>query len=234
MSECEIVEPCATAPCDAVEEVQRLLPRGRMWELGRGGPVANSFLALAEVKACVNAAICQEQKEGNPCESDRLFDVWAKIYSFPIECVDRSRFCDWIDIMEDRDCPVGSIAFYQRVIDFVAPNKDLKLFVHQQGLLAGTCTVDFPGTPRRNILCIQAPRDCFFYEEGGDALQDGENERCYFIPEIECLRYYIFPFVSLGYKTKIPNPNGAPIYDVPVGNIAEKPSYFYNPKRECS
>lgn len=227
MSDCETVEPCATGECDAVDEVQRLLPSGPMWDMGRGGNIAASFLALAAVKSCLNDAICQEQRENNPCTTDRLFDVWANIYSFPIECVERERFCDWVDIMDDRDCPVGSIAFYERVIEFVAPGKGITLEVRQPGLLAGNCQVDDPANPENNVFCISAPADCFAWEASDSDVQDGENERCYFIPEIECLRYYIFPFASLGYKTDVPNPNGSPIFGVNAENEAEKPSYFY-------
>lgn len=233
MSNCEIIEPCHTQPCDAVDEVQRLLPNGRMWSLGRGDLIARSFLALAEVKQCVNEAICQEWAEQNPCTAVRLFDYWARLYCFPVECVERERFCDWVDLMEDRDCPIGSIGFYKKVIEFVAPNKGITLTVQHPGLLAGKCHVSDPAKPERSVLCVSAPPECFYWQQGDSDAQDGENQRCYFIPEIECLRFYVFPFASLGYKTDTANPNGSPIFNVPDANVDVKPEFYYNPKRLC-
>lgn len=233
MSDCETSEPCHDQPCDGVDEVQRLLPPGNIWDLSNGTQTAASFLALGDIKSAVNLAICQEWLENDPCQSVRLFDVWASIYSFPKECADQDRLCDWVEIMEDQECPIGSIAFYRRVIEFVAPDKEITLDVNQPGLLAGQCQVDDPANPSRNVLCITAPADCFEWEASDSTAQDGTNDRCYYIPEIECLRYYVFPFASLGYKTKIQNPDGWPIYNVPDSAEGVKPDYFYNPKPTC-
>ena len=238
MTSCLTVEPCHDKPCDGFDEVARLLPKGRLWSLARDSEVSAYFKAVADVKTAINQCICQEWNELNPCLSKRLFDYWAKIYSFPVECVDKERFCDWVDLMENTDCPIGSIGFYKRVIEFVAPNKGITLQVNQPGMLAGVCQKVNPCADK-NVLVITAPAECYFYENTPEqdcveGIQDGLNPcRCYFIPEIECLRYYVLPFASLGYKTFEVDPNGADIFGVPEENVMDKPDYFYNPKRAC-
>lgn len=225
MSACETVEPCHNNPCDGIDEVARLLPKGRLWSLSRDSQAARYFKALGAVKSEINRAICQEWDELNPCKTIRLFDYWAKIYCFP-NCVEPERFCDWVELMEDRSCPVGSIGFYRKVIDFVLPDKSVTVDFRQRGLLASQCANDSPRAAD-NVICITAPADCYSYEASSDTFQDGVNGRCYFIPEIECLRFYVLPLVSLGYKTTEINPNGSDIY-APEATAALKVNYYYD------
>ena len=233
MSLCETTEPCHTGDCSGTDEVQRLLPPGRLWNLGNNALLSRSFQALGNVKTCINQAICQELAERDPCKAQRLADYWAGIYFFPIECADISRLCEWVELVENPDCPIGSLAFYRAAVEFLASGKGITLSFNQPGLLAGKCLRDDLAQPQNNVICVSAPADCYQWDDSDLSVQDGENERCYFIPEIECLRYHVFPFISLGYKTDEINPNGAPIFGVADSAQSPKPSFFYNPKRRC-
>ncbi len=235
--ECFTIEPCHNRNCDGLDEVVSLLPNGRIWHPDRGDLYGRWIHALGHVKTELNKRICQEFNELDPCKSVRLFGYWAKVYSLP-ECVPQTseKLCDWIDLIYG-DCPIGSLGFYRRAIDFVAPGKGIELNVNLQGVGANCwCADSFCAD--NNAIVITAPPTAFYYDqtildEIGE-MQDGENCRRYFIPEIECLRRCVFPFgLSLGYKTNPISPNGADIYNVPIQNIADYPIRHSTCDAEC-
>ena len=239
MAACVQTEPCHTGDCSGIDAVRQLLPPGRLWDLGRPSEVSSWFQAVGQVQTEVNKCICQEWNELDPCKAIRLFPYWAKLYCLP-DCVEQTpeKLCEWIALQESAQCPIGSIGYYKAVIEFVAPGKGIELDVKQPGLLAGKCLLD-AACAKEAVIQITAPPECYFYEEIPDPecagyIQDGVNPcRCYFIPEIECLRWYVFPLVSIGYMTNPADPDGADIFGVPEENIAVKPAVFYDPKFPC-
>lgn len=234
-----VIEPCHDDDCSGLDEVTALLPNGRIWSIDRGGTYAGFVKALGHVKTDINQAICQVWNELDPCQSIALFDYWAALYKLP-ECVDQTQenLCLWIALLYDSSCPIGSLGFLNAAVDFVAPAAGITLTLNQDSF-AGEWQGDSPCVDS-NSLVVSAPAASFFYEEVSrdypHEAQDGENAcRTYFIPEIECLRYKVFPFgLSVGYQTDTANPNGSAIFNVPVANIAEKPQTFIDCGQECA
>lgn len=234
MAECQIIEPCHDRDCDGYDEVLALLPPGRIWNPSRGGVYGNYIRALGDIKTELNKRICQEYRELNPCTADRLLAYWAGVYSLP-PCVPQTaeKLCEWIALLQG-DCPIGSLGFLRRAIEFVAPGKGITIDVTYPDIGANCPCPDSPCADN-NPLVVTAPPAAYFYEtvdiDGPVEWQDGENCRVYFIPEIECLRPCIFPFgLGVGYKTDPIGPDGQDIYGVPVANESVKPKW----QRACT
>lgn len=233
------LEPCHVELCDGLGEVVNLLPSGSLWSVERGGVYASYIRATGHIKSKLNERICQEQGELNPCTSVRLFDYWASVYSLP-PCVsqDTDTLCQWIDLIYDPSCPIGSLGFYQRVIDFVAPAKGITISVNVPDIFSSELCATKPCADD-NPIVITAPPACFFYDaecrDYPHEPQDGiDSNKQYFIPEIECLRRCVLPFgLSIGYKTDPTGPNGEDIFDVPVANEASFEHYLEKCGMEC-
>lgn len=235
MAECGTIEPCHDRDCDGYDEVLALLPPGKIWNPARGGTYGNYIRALGDIKTELNKRICQEYRELNPCTAERLLPYWIRVYSLPA-CVDQTaeKLCEWIELLQG-DCPIGSLGFLRRAIEFVAPGKGITIDVTYPDLGANCPCPDRP-CAADNPLIVKAPPGAFFYDLiDGDFLhhyQDGVNGcRVYFIPEIECLRPCIFPFgLGVGYQTDQTGPDGQDIYGVPDENQMARPAW----QRSCN
>lgn len=225
-------EVCHNEPCDGIDEVAALLPTGRIWSIGRGGVYAGWMKALGCINLEMSTAICQEWAEVDPCTSSRLLPYWISVYSMP-PCVDQTadNLCAWIDLITDPDCPVGSVGFYQRAIDFVLPAAGVTVEFADPSF-EGVCSQIDSTCLEENFIQITAPPEVFYFEESIRDFpmdpQDPNNPcRCYFIPEIECLRYGVFPIgLSLGYQTDPRGPDNEQIFGVPDTNTQNKPQLF--------
>ncbi len=204
-----LIEPCHSGECDGFNEVVQLLPQGQIWNPDRGGVYGAYIQALGHIKTELNKIICQEWNELNPCSSKRLFGYWAEFYKLP-PCIEQTgdKLCEWIDLLYNQDCPIGSLGFLRKAIEFVLPNKGVEINVNLDSTATKWRSDDFNCADNNSII-ITAPSKLFkYYEYKGDfphtKIQDGVNLcRRYFIPEIECLRACIFPMgLSVGYKTK--------------------------------
>ena len=230
MADCLALEPCHDRECDGLDEVVSLLPQGRLWQPDRNDLYGRYIHALGHVKTELNQRICQEWREMNPCTSMRLLPYWIKVYSLP-SCVAQTseKLCEWIGILNG-DCPIGSLGFYRRVIEFVAPGLGIEIDVNVADAGAN-CWCPSSDCADENPIVITAPASVFYYEnsyvDGPMEYQDGENCRRYFIPEIECLRRCVLPFgLGVGYKTTVTGPLGQDIFGVSVANKANKPVHF--------
>jgi len=233
--ECGPIEPCHTSDCSGLDEVLSLLPIGRIWDPSRGGVYGAYIQALGDIKTGLNGRICQEWNELNPCTADRLLPYWASVYSLP-GCAPQTAasLCDWIALLQG-DCPIGSLGFLRRAIEFVAPGKGITINVTYPDIGANCPCPDSP-CAANNPLIVTAPPAAYYYEVvPGDyphEYQDGVNGcRSYFIPEIECLRPCIFPFgLGVGYQTNPIGPYGQDIYGVPDANELARPKW----QRDCN
>lgn len=179
---CREIDPCGMADCDALVLVQSLLPRGRLWYIGRDRAVYDGFWsAVAEFFGDVSRSVCAEWCQAEPCTANRTLARWAAVWSYPTDCtaLDTARLCEWIKIITCEARP-GSCAFVPRLLSFVG--------LH--GL-----TVEFdrgcgPVVDLRPEITIGGPASLF----AKDALG------CPVIPEVECLRHRYFPAgVSVKY-----------------------------------
>jgi len=213
------IEPCHSEPCDGLDEVLSLLPKGALWDASRESTYSNYVRALGHIKSCWNARICQEWNELNPCTSVRLFDYWADLYSFP-SCVDQTRekLCEWIDLLSDPDCPVGSVGFLSKAVEFFAPDIELTFVmdgIGEAGCLAGcSCGVH---------IVLSAPPNLIYYDP---SVIDNPNSEIsiekqlsgIFIPEINCIKNTIFPFGVPVLIATLPNNGDNSISGVPIEN----------------
>ena len=222
MSNCckKSVEPCHTSECSGLEEVVALLPHGSIWNVSNGSTFAQYAKALGHVKTELNKRICQEFNEMNPCKSVRLFEYWARLYKLP-ECVDQTpeKLCEWLDIIYDRSCPIGSVGFLRKAIEFVAPDLTFQIEVNYPDGF-GHCWCGDNVCVDENPIVITVDSDDLHYEMVGvdrpSEAQDGVDPcKTYFVPEIQCLRDTVFPYgLGVGFKTTVPGPNGEPIHGV--------------------
>ena len=220
MADIKPLEPCHSDPCDGVEEIVKLLPQGDLWDVSKDTNLGAHFRALGDIKSYLNEIICQEWNEIDPCKSRRLFSYWADRLGYPACLPQCSEFlCDWIDLTNDPDCPVGSFGFLRRLIELVAPDVTVTFTNHFQD---GKCE-------EQNCICgagivLEASPNLFYYDTIDidypmDAL-DGKNVcRSYFIPEINCIRGMFFPIGKrVAYATNPRGVNGEQISGVPEGN----------------
>lgn len=227
---CGPIEPCHAHACDGYDEVVALLPPGRIWNPERGGTYGAYVRALGDIKGQLNARICQEWAELNPCTAVRLLPYWARVWSLP-GCVAQTagKLCEWIALVQG-DCPPGSLGFLRRAIDFVAPGKGITIAVSWPDAGANCPCPDKP-CAADNPLVVTAPPGAFFYDlterDFPFESQDGVNGcRDYFIPEVECLRACVFPFgLGVGYRTDPPGPDGQDIFGVPDANQLARPQW---------
>ncbi len=236
MAECGPIEPCHIRDCDGYDEVLALLPPGKIWNPDRGGTYGAYIRALGDIKTELNQRICQEWNELNPCTADRLLPYWASVYNLPgCALQDGQSLCEWIALLQDTDCPPGSLGFLRRAIEFVAPGAGIEIAVTYPDTGANCPCPDKPCADA-NPIVITSPAENYYYAiVPGDfphESQDGANGcRQYFIPEIECLRPCIFPFgLGVGYKTDPIGPDGQDIWGVPDANIAPLPKW----RRTCN
>ena len=237
---CGRLEPCHSTDCSGIEEVEKLLPSGRLWNLARSSVAMKILCVLGDIKTVFNRIVCQEYNELNPCTAIRLLPYWADLYYFPADCLElnQENMCKWVDLMEDKDCPPGSLGFYKRAIECVLPGKDIDVKFNPRGFFATAWHADYDEA-FKNSLVITGPAECFSYERlrkancsdiefrTFDHAQDGVNfDRRYFIKEIECLRGKILPWgLSLGYMTT--GSTGDPdIVGVSDENQSIRPEYF--------
>lgn len=217
---CDFIEPCHASECAGVEEVQALLPNGRIWDISRNSTSSRYFRAVAHIKSSLNMLLCQQYEELEPCKSVRLFDYYTKLYSLP-PCAPQTQesLCEWIGIIYDKDCPIGSLGFYQKVIDFISPNNEITLTLNLPDIFSHEWRSHTLKADEAHLI-VTAPPNSYNWFSGpiieGYSGQDGQNpDRKYFIPEIECLKRCIFPFgLSIGYKTDPSGPNGEDISGV--------------------
>ncbi len=200
----EPVAPCESGECSGFDEVVALLPKGQIWDVNRPSIYSQYVQALGHIKTKLNKIICQEYNELNPCKSKRLFSYWADFYKLP-PCVEQSQenLCQWIELIYNQNCPIGSKGFLQKAVEFVLPNVDIKIEfnpIHARRWRADSLCAN------NNAIVITTPVKHFnYYQYDGDFPHDrpdGENCRKYFIAKIECLRKCVFPMgASVGYKT---------------------------------
>lgn len=211
-------EPCPSDGCINYDLVQSLYPSGILWRV-RG--VLGRFMEWqAMLFNDLMMMICQEEKEVIPCESQRLLPEWARLYGYP-ECVEltKERLCEWLGIINDPSCPIGSIGFYNRIFEFV----DLSATVEYPNVGKGSPCCGKRDCPCQSDIVIVADPSEYFYVTRSDGLlkpiQDLENP-CneYFIPAIECLRCWISHEYSLGYATTGYTNCAHPISGVPLEN----------------
>ena len=177
MTICGPIEPCGLSDCEALEFVQALLPRGRLWQIGNGSrPVFDGFWhTVAQMTGETSRAICAEWGESNPCTASRNLARWAKIYGFPIDCVCLSseKLCEWINLV---GC-AGRCDFIARLLGFVGlDGLEVKI--------EGGCEVPLSDTI--GLITISGPS--FYFEPSGEIPAD-----CLVIPQVECLRARYFP-----------------------------------------
>ena len=235
MPNCGNIEICHTEDCSGFDEVQSLLPKGRLWDITRNAQSSRLFRALGDIKTQLNRLICAEWDEIDPCKSNRLLPYHSEVYGLP-KCVDQTaeNLCKWITLITDETCPIGSVGFYQNAIDFVAPDKGISLSINtpENGKISWQSSSNLSC---ENVFVITAPSDVFRYETVGvDSCDNRSPKRCsvpqdgfcperyYHIPEIECLRKSVFPFgVSLGYRTSGNTKGSADIVGVSSDQLVE-------------
>lgn len=227
---CDITECCRADDCSGVDLIQSLLPNGPLWNMNAQTEHAAYWRATAEVFTELNKALCQEFAETNPCTSSRLLTMWAQVYCFP-DCVELTtqRLCEFLALIFDPECPIGTIGFYKKVLAWVMCATDetcgpVILEVNQRGAHAAEWRADFESA-NENTFVVIAPPSCYMYDKVKD---------CYFIPQVECLRRYVFPMgITLGYQTDPVGPNGEDVYNVPPENLGTKPQVYYECERQC-
>lgn len=183
-----------------------LLPSGALWNPDRPSIYGNYIRALGHIKTELNRVLCA-MADISPCSSVKMFSHWAKIYKLP-ECVEQTpeKLCEWLDILFG-DCPIGSLGFLRKAINFAKPEMDVELELNVPDGFANGWRSDDWFCADNNMLVIKAEAQHYQYAEiDGNyphELPDGINAcRRYFIPEVECLRPCIFPMgLSVGYKT---------------------------------
>ena len=114
---CEIIEGCHADDCSGFDEVSKLLPSGRLWDINRNSFVGKYFRALGYIKTRFSQLLCNEWDIVDPCKDTRLLPYHAAQYNLP-KCVEQSgaMLCEWIKLISDPACPVGSIGFYKKAI----------------------------------------------------------------------------------------------------------------------
>lgn len=200
------IEPCHIDDCDGFNEVVSLLPNGPLWNPDRQSIYGQYIRALGHIKTELNRVLCS-MSDMLPCSSEWMFQHWAKVYKLP-DCVEQTpeKLCEWLDILFG-DCPIGSLGFLRKVINFVNPNLVIDFELNVPDGFANGWKSDNLFCADNNILVIKTEAKNYrYYEFEGDyphESADGTNAcRRYFIPEVECLRPCIFPIgLSVGYKT---------------------------------
>lgn len=163
-------------------------------------------------------------------------EFYLEVYALP-PCVEQTaeKLAEWIEIVSDPSCPIGTVGFLKKAVEFVAPEKIIQITINKPTIFGLNWETSSP-VADENFMVVRAKPEFFFYElfgdtecveqniQAGEILQDGINDdRRYFIPEIECLRACVFPFgMSLGYKTINDPVSEFDIADVPLANQANK------------
>lgn len=224
------LERCHSDDCDGLNEVVKLLPSGGLWDISRDTSLSRHMKALGHAKSCINQRICQEFNESDPCKSVRLFDYWANRFGLP-SCFPRTQeaLCDWIDLINDDSCPVGSVGFLRKAVSLAIPEAT---FSHNLDCPSFGCMPCCDTTSQAPFV-ISAPPELFYYEElccyKSVPPQDGVNaNRFYFIPELDCLKHEVFPVgFAVSAVTNPQGANGEPVFGVPEENLGESKFPFY-------
>lgn len=188
---CRHPEPCGQTPCEALTEIQWLLPPGKIWELSEGRDFTRFWSAIAEAKSCLMDGICDEWKEADPCTSRRTLEKWAETWCFPADCVDLSaeKLCEWIEFI--LSCNPGTEGFLVGLLDFVdfdMTDIEIKLSECCENLFGQKCGAS---------IAFCGPFERFEVEEC-DCTWDIFKAMKYpcgrvYMPLIECLRDRYFP-----------------------------------------
>jgi len=209
---CRQIDPCGLDECDALELVQALLPRGRLWAIGQDRPVYDGFWsAIAAFMSEVSQATCAEWCEADPCTANRTLDRWAAVWAYPVDCapLDTARLCEWIRIITCEARP-GTCEFIPRILGFVGlgfltvefdrgcgPDVDIQPEIIIRGkarwFSERGCCDPVIGSDSAAILANEIC-DTPFMECGVDELECS-IPACpdLFIPQVECLRHRYFP-----------------------------------------
>lgn len=194
---CREAEPCGQTPCEALTEIQWLLPPGAIWELREGRNLTRFWSAIAEAKSCLMDGICQEWNEADPCTATRTLERWARIWCFPTDCVDLTadKLCQWIDLI--LTCEPGTEGFILALLEFVEfdmTDIEVKFSDCCENLFGARCgaCITFCGPFERFTI---EECDCTW-----SVFKTIQNPCGYVhLPEIECLRSRFFP-VNIAVK----------------------------------
>lgn len=238
---CTYLEPCHNQECDGFNEVLDLLPKGILWDPTRPSTYGKYVQALGHIKTEINIAICQELVEWDPCRAKRLFSFWAEMFKLP-DCVDQTpeKLCEWLGIIYDKKCPIGSIGFLRKAIDFVDQDNNIQIRSNPRDFQAPCwCPSDRVCVDNNSIVFTAPPEEYAYYVNKLDRpsnAQDGIDPcKFYFLPAVECLRCCVLPFgLTIGYETDPRSPDGYPIYNVPEENVADRPECNVICREECN